>query len=478
MITGSNKIIRIFFTVVIAFLSTGAFGQQKNVLFIISDDLNCNIGSYGHYLVKTPNIDRLAQSGTLFANAFSNFPLCGPSRASMMTGLYPDQTGHHKLRDYIRDHVADVTTMSQCFMNNGYTAARVGKIYHYDNPGGIGTPGHDDPASWTERYYPKGIDKDIEDKIFSLRPNSFGAVLSWLAAEGDDEDHTDGMVATKAIELMTKYKESSTPFFLGVGFYKPHTPFVAPAKYFELYPRDQIKVPAVPADYFESLPAPAAANLRRFKDQNDLPDSLAVSAIQAYYATISFMDAQVGRVVNALERLGLKDNTIIVFTSDHGYHMGEHGYYQKHTPFEDATRIPLIIVDPSAKAGGKQTESIAEMIDLYPTLTDLANIDVPRYVAGKSLAKVLDDPKKKVRKSAFGQIPKAYTVRTDDFRFTRWESGGPSMLELYNRRIDPEEMINLAGREEYQKVLNKMSKLLDKRIDEGSKAPKGLTVVR
>src|SRR5690606_3109789 len=302
-----------------------AQSKKMNVLFIIADDLNCNLGTYDHYLVKTPNIDQLAKDGMQFNNAFCNFPVCGPSRASMMTGLYPDQTGHYKLRDHIRQHVPDVVIMSQNFMNTGYTAARVGKIYHYDNPSGIGTPGHDDSVSWNERYYPRGIDKDIEKKIFSLRPGKFGATLSWLAAEGSDEEHTDGKVATKAIELLGKYKSEDKPFFLGVGFYKPHTPFVAPAKYFDLYKTSDIKIPRVAKNYLATLPEPAAAILQAHKEQVNLPDSLARSAIQAYYATISFLDAQVGRVLAALDSLGLRDNTIIVFTSDHGYHMGEHG---------------------------------------------------------------------------------------------------------------------------------------------------------
>lgn len=457
---------------------TIAHAQKKNVLFIIADDLNCNVGAYGHYLVKTPNIDRLAKKGMLFRQAYTNFPLCGPSRASMLTGLYPSQTGHTVLRDLIRDHVPDVVTMPQSFMNSGYTSARVGKLYHYDNPKGIGTPGHDDPASWNERYYPKGIDKDIENKIFSLVPGSFGATLSWLAAEGKDEDHTDGMVATKAIELLEKYKNNNTPFFLGVGFYKPHTPYVAPANYFDLYPKDKIRIPRVPENYLSTLPKPAANLLQVYKEQNNLSDSLARCAIQAYYATITFMDAQVGRILDALERLGLQNNTIIVFTSDHGYHVGEHAYYQKNTLFEDANRIPLIVYDPAMKGKGKQTSSLVEMIDLYPTLNELAGVTSPRYIAGKSFKAVLDNPSKKTRESALSQIPKAFTVRTDDFRYTRWGEGGPDLIELYDRKKDPAELHNLAHDERYRETIQKMDKILSERMADASKAPEGLTVFK
>ena len=449
----------------------------KNVVFIIADDLNDNLGVYDHYLTKTPNIDRLAERGMLFNKAYCNFPLCGPSRASMMTGLYPDQTGHHQLRDYIRDHVPEVVTMSQAFMNAGYEATRVGKIYHYDNPRGIGTPGHDDSLSWNRRYYPRGVDKDLEDRIFSLSPGRFGATLSWLATEEGGEQHTDGLVATKAIELLSEYKDNSTPFFLGVGFYKPHTPYVAPKEYFEMYDRSEIVVPAIPEDYFSTIPEPAVKYLTRWDVQNNLSDSVKRSAIHAYYATISFLDAQVGRVVDALDSLGLSDNTIIVFTSDHGYHMGEHDYFQKLTLFENSGRIPLIIYDPDIENGGSESDSFVEMIDFYPTLCELAQVTPPKYLAGESLVPILKDPKLRVRESILTQVYTDYTVRTKDYRFTRWGEGGPGLEELYDLKKDPQEMINLAINNEYTKVIGEMSLLLDQRIELASQPPEGLEVL-
>lgn len=474
----TRSVYLIILTLLLNISISKARDKKLNVLFIIADDLNCDLGAYGHHLVKTPNIDRLAKEGMLFTNNFCNFPLCGPSRASMMTGLYPDQTGHHKLRDLIRDHVPEAVSMSQSFMNNGYVSARVGKIYHYDNPRGIGTPGHDDPASWNERYFPRGIDKDMEDKIFSLNPGSFGAVLSWLPAEGKDEEHTDGMVATKAVELLEKYAASDTPFFLGVGFYKPHTPFVAPRKYFDLYPKDRIRIPHVPSDYLSTLPGPAVRNLSVHKEQNNLSDSLALCAIQGYYAVISFMDAQVGRVLDALEKSGLRENTIIVFTSDNGYHMGEHGYYQKNTLFENSGRIPLIISAPNMKGKGRSSASIVEMIDMYPTLCDLAGITPPPYLAGKSLKPVLNNPKASVRGSALTQIEGGYTLRTKNYRYSRWGKGGENLIELYNRKDDPEEMENLAGQPEYKKRVTKLDRQLRERIKSASAKPEGLKVIK
>lgn len=478
----NNRIsLSVLLLVTLSLSCTFSFSQtnkKKNVLFIITDDLNCNESAYDHYLVKTPNIDKLASKGMLFANAFCNFPLCGPSRASMMTGLYPDQTGHHKLRDFIRDHVPDVVTMSQSFMMEGYEATRVGKIFHYDNPGGIGTPGHDDSVSWNRRYYPRGRDKEEEDKIFTLVPGQFGATLSWMAADGTDEEQTDGMVATQSINLLERYAKDKTPFFLAVGFYKPHTPYVAPRKYFDMYPKEKIKIPSVPENYLSTLPEPAQQSLTRFKPQNNLSDSLALCAIQAYYATITFVDAQIGRVLDALEQNGLADNTVVVFTSDHGYHMGEHAYYQKQTLFENANQIPLIIHVPGMKYQGAKTSSMAEMIDLYPTLTDLCEIPSPAYLAGKSLKKVLLNPRASVRENTLSQIVGGYTLRTKDFRYTRWGEGGKGVIELYNRRSDPAELKNLADNKDYASVIKKLDQLLTERIADANKPPVGLTVFK
>jgi iduronate 2-sulfatase len=444
---------------------TGKAQEKKNVLFIIADDLNCYLGSYGHQLAKTPNIDKLAEEGLLFENAYCNFPLCGPSRASMMTGLYPDQNNVKGNAILIRDRVPDAVTMTQVFMKHGYAATRIGKIYHYNNPGDIGTPGHDDPASWSHTINPRGRDKDEEDKIFSLVPGSFGATLSWLAADGTDEEQTDGIAATEAIAQLEKHAASGEPFFLGLGFYKPHTPFVAPKRYFKMYPRELISVPEVPEGYLESLPEPAQRILTMRKSQIDLPDSLAVSAIQAYLATISFLDAQVGRVLDALEQNGLKENTIVVFTSDHGYHMGEHDHYQKRTLFEYSARIPLIISYPGQSKRGQRTGSLVEMIDFYPTLCELAGLEYPENISGKSMVPVLNNPHKKIRKDAFTQtVFDGYSVITDRYRYIRWGEGGEGLVELYDIRNDPGEMINLAGREKYERVMKKMDKRLNERV--------------
>ena len=452
---------------------------RPNVLFIMTDDLNCNIGAYGHRLVQTPHIDRLAGEGLLFENAYTNFPLCGPSRASFMTGLYPDQNGVTRLRRLFRSHVPDAVTLSQHFMQQGYVAARVGKIYHYDNPGGIGTNGHDDALSWNTRINPRGRDKEEQSQIHVIRgksTDSIGGTLSWMAADGEDHEQTDGMVATEAIRLMKEYAGSGQSFFLAVGFYKPHTPFVAPRKYFDMYDPADIEIPRVPADYFSTLPAPAVRTLTVKKDQVDLPEAVKREAIHAYYATISFMDAQVGRVLDTLDELGLKDNTIILFSSDHGYHMGEHAHFQKQTLFEDADQVPLILYAPGMQAGGQRTGAIVEMIDFYRTLSELAGLpSPPDYVQGVSMAPLLDDPAARTRDSALTQHNEGYTIRTKRYRYTYWPDEEGLNAELYDRLNDPAEMVNLAGDANYADVQEGLHALWQERVRQATLHPEGLS---
>ncbi len=458
--------------------TAGLEAKNYNVLFIMADDLNCDLGVYGHPQVQTPNIDRLANEGMLFENAFCNFPLCGPSRASFMTGLYPEQNGVTKLRRLFRYYTPNAVTLSQHFKKNGYTAARVGKIYHFDNPNGIGTNGHDDPDSWDIRINPKGRDKVEEDKIFSLIPGKFGATLSWLAADGEDTEQTDGMVATESIHLLRKLKKEGKPFFLGVGFYKPHTPFVAPKKYFELYDPTKIEVPCIPSRYHDSLPAPAVKRITAFESQNNLPEETAREAIHAYYATISFLDAQIGRVLDELEKLGLKENTIVLFSSDHGYHMGEHGHYQKNTLFENADRVPLIISYPGMDHSGARSESLVEMIDFYKTLSHLAGIDTPpSYIQGHSLVPVLKNPEHSVRETAITQLDNGYTIRTNRYRYTKWPQEKGLNIELYDRLSDPGEMMNIATDPNYNDVVEKLDHLWQKRVEEIGTIPSGLNFI-
>lgn len=453
---------------------SGIAAEKTNVLFLICDDLNCDIGSYGHPQVKTPNIDRLAERGVLFENAHCQYALCGPSRASFMTGLYPDQTLIHSNSIYIREHTPNVKTIPQMFRDDGYYATRIGKLYHYQVPKHIGTAGHDDPYSWNFTINPQGRDVWDEPEIFSLQPGSYGGTLSWLAAEGTDEEQTDGMAALEAVEQLERYKREDMPFFLAVGLYRPHTPFVAPKEYFDLYPLDSIEVPVVPEGYDETIPASALKSIRRKKNQIDLADDLARQAIQAYYASITFADAQLGKMLDALDETGLAENTVVVFTSDHGYHMGEHGHWQKTTLFENATRVPLIIASPDQKAKGAKTDAPAEMIDLYPTLAELCGLTPPGYVSGVSLVPVLNDPAARPRASALSQYSDGYSLRTERYRYTEWGDNGAGGNELYDRDSDPAELVNLADESESADIVKELSAQLHERIAEARSKPEGL----
>jgi len=464
---------------VAAFCAPAAAQSSKpNVLFVICDDLNCDLGAYGHPQVRSPNIDRLAARGRLFERAYCQYPLCGPSRASFMTGLYPDQNLVKRNAIYIREHVPTVKTLSQMFRDHGYFATRIGKIYHYNVPKHIGTSGHDDPYSWNDTFNPRGRDVDDEDQIFSLRPGSFGGTLSWLAAEGTDAEQTDGIAAAEAIRRLQKHADDNTPFFMAVGLFRPHTPFVAPKKYFDLYPLDKIVVPTEPAGYLETLPEPARKSIRRKKDQVDLKDALARQAIQAYYASITFADAQIGLLLDALESSGLAKNTIVLFTSDHGYHMGEHGHWQKTTLFENAARVPLIIAGPGVKEPGKRSTSPAEMVDFYPTLAELCGVKAPPYISGISLVPALRDPKARPRRAALTHYANGYSLRTDRWRYTEWGEDGAEGAELYDCKADPAELNNLAAKPESKERIAQLSKQLRQRIKQAKEKVNGYTQIQ
>ncbi len=451
---------------------------KPNVLFLICDDLNCDLGCYGHPQVKSPNIDKLAARGVRFERAYCQYPLCGPSRASFMTGMYPDQTLVRRNAIHIREHIPNVQTMSQLFRNNGYFATRIGKIYHYNVPKHIGTGGHDDPYSWDQTVNPRGRDKDDEDLIFSLVPGQFGGTLSWLAAEGNDAEQTDGIAAAHAVQLLKNRKPSDKPFFLAVGLYRPHTPFVAPKKYFQMYPLDKIVVPQVPEGYLDTLPSPAVESLTRKKEQVKLADDLARQAIQAYYASITFADAQLGQILDTLNETGLAKKTIVVFTSDHGYHMGEHGYWQKTTLFENAARVPLIIAGPGTTAAGQTAETPVEMVDFYPTLAELSGLNPPASLSGVSLVPALVDPTATPREVAFTQFASGYSIRTPRYRYTHWGPDGADGAELYDHLSDPQELVNLATRPEHAENVEQLSMLLKQRIAAANRKPPGVTQIR
>lgn len=446
---------------------------RKNVLFIISDDLNNFLGCYGDARARTPNIDGLAARGVMFRRAYCTFPLCGPSRNSMLTGLYPNSTGILLNQQLFRQTIPSHIPLPQAFRRAGYFAGRIGKLYHYNVPKSVGTNGHDDPGSWELELNPAGVDRlEEEPFIQTLTPGQFGGTLSWYASPHGDEKHTDGMLAADAEWVLERCAaRGDRPFFLAVGFYRPHTPYVAPeVPYFGYYPRDEMPVPLGIEAYRDKVPPAALGSYKR--EQDKLTDESRREVIQGYYASISFMDAQVGRVVAALDRLGLADQTVIVFTSDHGYHMGEHGLWQKMSLFEESARVPMLIVAPGVAAGGGVVESPVSQLDLYPTLAELCGIETPGNLQGQSLVPMLTDPQAAGRGWALTQVTRrgggdrffGYSIRTQRWRYTEWDEGRQGR-ELYDHDADPREQTNLALRPEHADTVRAFSTELRAAVD-------------
>jgi arylsulfatase A-like enzyme len=442
-----------------------AADPRPNVLFIVSDDLNCFLGCYGDPIVKTPHIDRLAARGVRFERAYCTFPLCGPSRNSFLTGLYPNATGIQTNGQIFRQSIPKQLSMPQAFRLAGYFAARVGKMYHYNVPMSVGTNGHDDPGSWELEINPAGCDRlEEEPKIFSLEPGKFGGTLSWYASPKGDRAHTDGIMADDAAWVLERCaRDRSRPFFLAVGFYRPHTPYVAPkTPYFEMYP--EAEMPLVTGAAEDQKDVPKAALGSRKAEQDRMTDDERRRAMQAYLASISFLDAQVGRVLDALDKQGLADDTIVVFTSDHGYHMGEHGLYQKLSLFEESARVPLLIVAPGRCKAGSVAKSPVSQVDMFPTLAALCGIEPPKNLQGQSLVPLLADPAASGRGWAVTQVSRGnrsrasqpqeagakgqqfygYSLRTPRWRYTEWDEGREGR-ELYDHDADPKELTNLAA---------------------------------
>lgn len=437
--------------------------RKKNILFIAVDDMNNDLGCYGHPVVKSPNIDRLASQGITFVNAYCQFPLSSPSRSSILTGYRPDKTRVFDLTYHFRQDLPDVTTLPQMFKNNGYYVARAGKMYHYGNPGDIGTNGLDDKVSWTERINPAGRDKTaLEIDVINYTPKrGLGSAMAYLSdKEGKDNEHTDGKVATEAIALMEKHKNE--PFFIAAGFYKPHCPWITPSKYFDLYKPEQMSLPEISPETPGRYPELALASTNPWPYFGVTPDQ-ALECILAYYAAISFVDAQIGRLLDAVKSMGLEDNTIIVFWSDHGYHLGEHGLWFKQSCFEESAKVPFIISVPGSKNAGKTSRRTVELVDIYPTLAELTGLTPPADLEGHSLVPLLKNPDAKWDHPAYTQVQRGtiagHSVRTEKWRYTEWGFGEQG-TELYDEISDPHELNNLAGDPSYAEIVKEMKALL------------------
>ncbi len=454
-----------FLTLSLLALSVQSNAQTKkmNVLFISVDDMNNDLGCYGHPLVKSPNIDRLASKGTAFANSYCQFPLCSPSRSSILTGLRPDKTRVFDLKYHFRQDMPDVVTLPQMFIQSGYYVARVGKMYHYGNPGDIGTNGLDDRASWMERINPAGLDKtSLELDIINYTPDrGLGSAMAFLSdSKGKDAEHTDGKVADEAIKLLEKHKNK--PFFIAAGFYKPHTPWITPKKYFDMYKPGDMSLPKIAPETPANYPEPALASTKPWPYFGITTDQ-AMECKLAYFAAISFVDAQIGRLLDAVDALGLSNNTIVVFWSDHGYHLGEHGLWFKQSCFEESAKSPLIIFYPGAKSAGKICRRTVELVDIYPTLAELTGLTPPGNIQGYSLLPLLQNPGAEWQHPAYTQVQRGNTpghsVRTEAWRYTEWGFGKLGE-ELYNEEADSQELNNLAGNPKYDGVKQQMKALL------------------
>ncbi len=462
--------------------------KKMNVLFIAVDDLRPELGCYGVPQMVTPNIDRLAQDGILFENAYCQQAICAPSRNSMMTGLRPDALGIYDLGTFFRTTVPDVVTLPQQFKNNGYVSEGVGKIFH------AGHGNQNDELSWSVPFW------SFKDKADKLKKISHGdtvhlesslprlnkKLLPYYKSNAPEENMMDGIVAEIAVNRIHKLKKQDSPFFLAVGFRLPHLPFVAPAKYWDMYNPNDIRIPdkKEPEGMYQNSFVKWSGELNiyhgiaQYRNQGYLPDDLARNLIHGYYASVSMMDAQVGKLLDALEKAGLRENTIVVLWGDHGWKLGEYGMWSKHSNSELDTRSPLIISAPGFPKE-KTTQSVVELIDVYPTLCDLAGIEKPTHLQGESLVPILKDQKAKIKEVAMSQYPRGKKLDTDStkraimgysitdghYRFIRWQQyKNPKKVvsrELYDHSSSRVAAKNLVGTKEYEKDVQRMDKLLD-----------------
>jgi iduronate 2-sulfatase len=453
--------------------------SKPNVLLICVDDLKPVLGCYGDKIVKSPNIDRLAMRGVLFEKAFCNQAVCAPSRNALLTGLRPQSLGIYELSTNFRKGAPDAVTLPQHFKANGYRSEGLGKIFH------VGHGNVNDEASWSVPHFsPKTISYALpennppestrEQALFENKKEAWKLPRGAPTENADvpDNRYGDGMIADEAIKRLAAAKaKPDEPFFLAVGFLKPHLPFVAPKKYWDLYDPANFKLPELQKAP-EGAPEFAPSTWGELSQYKDMPEKGPVSEkdarhlIHGYYAATSYMDAQLGKVLDALDGAGLAENTIIVLWGDHGWHLGDHGMWCKHTNYEQTARIPVIVAAPGI-AGGQRTQALIESCDIYPTLAVLAGLPAPKQGDGGSFASVLKNPASSTRDHAIHVYPRdqgriGRAVRTARYRLVEWKKPGAAaetaILELYDYEADPAETKNLAA--EQPQAVAKLCKLL------------------
>lgn len=457
-------------------------GKVPNILMVVFDDLNDYVGAFGDPNALTPNLDAFAKSGMRFNRTYCQYPVCGPSRASFMTGLYPEASGVLDNSTHVRFVRPDATNMLEYFKEAGYWTATAGKIFHgFGNVAERGTSTY--ASDWFrngEDPFKKKLEREFEREVGPIKQNreAYNAfmkerfvnperVVQAVATDLRDEDHKDGRTATRISSYLMEETFGDQPFFIACGISKPHVPFFAPKKYFDLYPLENLEFADVPSDDWKEKPKDAIyKKYEGYGAEFGVNDrALRAKWLQAYLACVSFGDSQFGRVMKALEESGHADDTIVLVFGDHGYHIGEHYLYGKVTLFEESARVPFVMRVPSKTRQGSTTLSFAELLDIYPTLTELCGLPTPPHVQGKSLVPILDDPENEIHDAAYSVVCRpgmvAQAVRYKNWRYAEW--GIETEAELYDLDKDPDEYRNLASNPEYEQVVQHLSKMMAKK---------------
>jgi len=451
--------------------------NKPNVLFVAVDDLRPQLNCYGVDWILSPNIDRLAESGLTFERAYCQQAICGPSRASVLSGCRPDTTTIYGLRTPLRTAMPDVLSLPEHFKNHGYETVSIGKIYHHakDDLQGWSTEPFQSKGDWKGRGYltDEALEVitrcDAEQAAMGSTRRGLGPAFE--AADVPDDAYHDGKDALAAVAELERLAHLDRPFFLAMGFHKPHLPFSAPKRYWDMYDAETVPLalnPFAPEGVTE-FSLTDFGELRGYfgiPKEGRVPDELARKLVHGYAACVSYMDAQFGKVLDALEQLGLRENTIIILWGDHGWKLGEHDSWCKHTNFEIDAQAPMLISVPG-KPGGQTTSALVEFVDMYPSLADLCGLPIPEHCEGTSFVPLLDDPARPWKPAAFSQYPRrgvmGYTMRTDRYRYTEWwqhETGEVLAQELYDHDVDPQENVNAASKPEYAEAVTQLAEQL------------------
>ncbi|TKG97459.1 iduronate sulfatase [Puteibacter caeruleilacunae] len=448
--------------------------EKKNILLIMVDDLRPQLGCYGQSQIKSPNIDKLASEGTLFSRAYCNYPVCGPSRASLLSGMRPNATRYINNQCSVEKDEPTIVPIQKAFKDDGYYTVSLGKVYHHR---------FDRADGWSERPWHATDDEKKKDhpdgwrdyqneENLALCLKNKGKANAVEIGRVGDEDYFDGKIANRAIKKLKQFKESDQPFFMTVGFIKPHLPFNAPKKYFDMYDEAEIKIPD---NYFAPKNAPDAAlhnwwELRAYLDipskEGNVSDEKAKALIHGYYACVSYVDAMVGRVLKTLEELDLDENTVVCLIGDHGWQLGEHALWCKHSNFNKALNTTLIVRSPGMPAG-QRSSSLVELIDLYPSFCELAGIDAPNHLEGMSFSPILKNSQEEVKKVVYSKMGDGWSAITKNYIYTEWldKNGNVTNRMLFDHQDDPDENVNVAESPAKKKVVEEMTMLLNKYIE-------------